>query len=76
MSLLELTRLCAEETGRTVPIAQVAETAGVDLRIYVTDNRKAEVDLGWRPKRSPARIVRDLHEWIEEHEATLEKLLT
>jgi CDP-paratose 2-epimerase len=76
VSLLELTRLCADETGRTVPIAQVAETAGVDLRIYVTDNRKAEVDFGWCPQRGPARIVRDLHEWIAQHAVTLEKLLT
>jgi CDP-paratose 2-epimerase len=76
VSLLELTRLCADETGRRVPIAQVPETAAVDLRIYVTDNRKAEVDFGWRPTRGPATIVRDLRAWIEEHEATLERILT
>ena len=67
VSLRELTELCVQETGKTVPIASVPETAGVDLRIYVTDARKAEVDFGWRPTRGPARIVRDIRAWIEEH---------
>jgi CDP-paratose 2-epimerase len=76
VSLRELTALCIEETGKTVPIAQVPETAGVDLRVYVTDARKAEVDFGWRPTKGPARIVRDIRAWIEEHEDTLASLLT
>ena len=75
VSLRELTELCVQETGKTVPIASVPETAGVDLRVYVTDARKAEVDFGWRPNAGPARIVRDIRTWIEEHEETLESLL-
>ena len=50
-------------------------TAGVDLRSYVTDTRKAEVDFGWRPNRDPARIVRDIRAWIEAHRETLESIL-
>jgi CDP-paratose 2-epimerase len=76
VSLSELTGLCVQETGKTVPIAAVPETAGVDLRVYVTDARKAEIEFGWRPTRGPARIVRDIRAWIEEHEETLEGLLT
>ena len=75
VSLRELTGLCVQETGKTVPIASVPETAGVDLRVYVTDARKAEVDFGWRPTRDPARIVRDIRAWIEEHRETLESIL-
>ena len=75
VSLRELTELCVQETGKTVPIASVPETAGVDLRVYVTDARKAEVDFGWRPTRDPARIVRDIRAWIEEHRETLESIL-
>jgi CDP-paratose 2-epimerase len=75
MSLRELTALCAQETGRTVPIASVPETAGVDLRVYVTDARKVEIDFGWRPIRDPARIVHDIRAWIEENQESLESIL-
>ena len=76
VSLRELTELCIQETGKNVPIASVPETAGVDLRVYVTDTGKAEVDFGWRPTRGPARIIRDIRGWIEEHEETLQSILT
>jgi CDP-paratose 2-epimerase len=75
VSLRELTALCVQETGKKVPIEPVAETAGVDLRIYVTDARKVEADFGWRPTRDPVRIVRDIRTWIEGHKATLERIL-
>ena len=71
-----LQRLCIEETGKTVPIAPIPETSGVDLRIYVTDARKVETDFGWRPTRDSSRIVRDIRAWIEKHHQTLESLLT
>jgi CDP-paratose 2-epimerase len=75
VSLRELTELCVQETGRTVPITSVPETAGVDLRIYVTDARKAENDFGWRPIRDPVQIVYDIRSWIEEYRDTLESIL-
>jgi CDP-paratose 2-epimerase len=76
VSLRELTELCIQETGKNVPIASVPETAGVDLRVYVTDTGKAEVDFGWRPTRGSARIIHDIRSWIEEHEETLQSILT
>jgi CDP-paratose 2-epimerase len=75
ISLRELTALCVCETGKTVPIASVPETAGVDLRVFVTDSRKAQLDFGWRPTRSPARIVSDIRVWVEENRRTLESIL-
>jgi CDP-paratose 2-epimerase len=75
VSLKELTQLCVQETGKTVPIASVPETHGVDIRVFVTDTRKVEVDFGWRPTRKPARIVRDIHHWIEEYRGSLESIL-
>ena len=75
VSLKELTGLCVQETGRTVPIASVPETGGVDLRIYVTDARKVTADFGWRPTRDPGKIVRDIRTWIEENQTTLEHIL-
>jgi CDP-paratose 2-epimerase len=76
VSLRELTDLCVAETGKTVPIAPLPETAGVDLRLYVTDSRKAETDFAWRPTRNPARIVHDIRAWIEEYEEPLKRLLS
>lgn len=46
VSLRELTDLCVAETGQMIPIASVAETSGVDLRIYVTDARRVQADFG------------------------------
>ncbi len=76
VSLKELTDLCVAATGKTVPIASVRETAGVDLRIYVSDARKAARDFRWRPTRSPARVVADIRAWIFEYEQTLRDILT
>jgi CDP-paratose 2-epimerase len=75
VSLRELTRLCVEETGKTVPIASVPETGRADLRVYVTDAQKVEVDWGWRPTRDPARIVRDIRSWIDVNRENLNGIL-
>jgi CDP-paratose 2-epimerase len=75
VSLRELSELCVMETGNTVPVASVADTAGVDLRIYVTDAHKVGADLGWRPTRDAAQIVHDIRVWIESHRRTLEDIL-
>jgi CDP-paratose 2-epimerase len=75
VSLTELTKLCVQETGKSVPVASVADTSGVDLRIYVTDTRKVETDFGWRPTRGPSRIVGDVRAWIEEYKEKLESIL-
>ena len=75
LSLRELTELCAEETGQRVPVAAVPETSSVDLRIYLSDARKAAAELGWRPSRNAQTIVRDIHRWIDEHRTSLESIL-
>jgi CDP-paratose 2-epimerase len=51
LSLLELTVLCESVTGYRIPITAVPATSPVDLRIYLTDARKAQRDFGWRPAR-------------------------
>jgi CDP-paratose 2-epimerase len=75
VSLRELTELCVHETGKRVPIASVPETATVDLRIYMTDARKARDDFRWSPTRDPTRIVRDIRHWIEANRDSLKPLL-
>jgi CDP-paratose 2-epimerase len=74
VSLKELTELCAAETGSRIAIAPVQETSSVDLRIYISDSRKAEAELGWRPSRSPQIIVSDIHRWLDDNRGKLEKV--
>jgi CDP-paratose 2-epimerase len=75
VSLRELTTLCVEETGVTLPVTEVAESAVVDVRLYVSDTRKAESEFGWRPSRSPAQVVREIRLWIEGNRESLRGIL-
>lgn len=65
VSLMELTGLCRNITGRTVEIAPVPETSAVDLRIYLTDHSAATRDFGWKPGVTPEAVVIDIHRWIK-----------
>lgn len=75
VSLRELTDLCRAETGRELPIGSHPETSPVDLRAYLTDTFRVGADFGWRPARSPARIVRDIRTWIDENRESLAPVL-
>jgi CDP-paratose 2-epimerase len=74
-SLQELTQICQEVTGKTIPISQIAENRAADIRLYVTDNTKVTAMTGWKPSISMKQIVRDITEWIEEHEEALAYVL-
>ena len=67
VSLQELTTLCQEATGRTVPIEPVPQTHSVDLRIYITDSRKVQTDFNWRPTRPVGQVVADIETWLKNH---------
>jgi CDP-paratose 2-epimerase len=75
VSLAELTELCRRVTGKTIPIAAVAENRAADVPLYVTDNSKIERTLGWMPKRSMQRLIEDVHAWITANEASLRPIL-
>jgi len=74
-SLLELTAVCREVTGRRIEIEQVDETAKVDIPLYISDSRKAQSALGWVPTRDVATIVGDIHRWIAGNESALRAVL-
>ena len=76
VSLRELTELCVRETGRRVPITSAPETSNVDLRIYVTDSRKAQGRLRLAADPPPAGSSADIRRWIEEHRETLQDILS
>lgn len=75
VSLLELTELCEAATGTRLNIASVSRTSGVDVRIYLTDIRKASQDFNWRPVRRPEQIIRNILGWIDTHRDWVEMIL-
>lgn len=54
--------------GRTVPVAFAPWRPG-DQKVYVSDCRKAEARLGWRPKVGVEEGLRLLNDWVGDHRA-------
>jgi len=52
--------------GRDLPVARAGWRPG-DQRIFVADFRKAERELGWRPRIGKEEGVRRLHDWVVAH---------
>jgi CDP-paratose 2-epimerase len=75
VSLLELTALCREATGRETPVAASGETRPGDVPWYVSDCSRLEALCGWRPSRSPARVVADVDAWLAANEVELRRVL-
>jgi CDP-paratose 2-epimerase len=73
-SLLEMTAICRDVTGRSVPVSSVPDTAPVDVRIFLTDARRAMADFGWRPRRIVPAIVEDICRWLTANIGTLQPL--
>jgi CDP-paratose 2-epimerase len=74
-SLQELTKICQEVTGKTIPIKVVPETRTADIRLYLTDNTKVTNLTGWKPEIGIRQIVEDITAWLKENEADLAPIL-
>jgi CDP-paratose 2-epimerase len=75
LSLLELTRLCREISGREVEVGASPESRPGDVPIYVSDCSALFAHTTWRPKRTSRQILQDISRWIEEHGAALQGAL-
>lgn len=75
LSLLELTALCRELSGRTVPIGSTPETNPLDVRVYLSDCDRVAKRFDWRPTRSARQIVEKIHRWVIDHQAQLSSVL-
>jgi CDP-paratose 2-epimerase len=75
VSLLELTGLCREITGTTVPVRSSAEERPGDIPFYVSDCTRLFAKTGWRPTADPAAILTDTYSWIAANELALERAL-
>jgi CDP-paratose 2-epimerase len=74
VSLSELTDLCREVTGNTVPITSIPENRPSDLRLFLGDCSRLFARTPWRPRRTPKQIVTDTHQWVRTHADSLKAL--
>jgi CDP-paratose 2-epimerase len=75
LSLQETTALCREITGRIIDVRSAGEDRPGDIPIYISDCTHLHEMTDWRPRRSPAEILADIHAWVVEHEAALASAL-
>jgi CDP-paratose 2-epimerase len=68
LSLRETTDLCREITGNDVDVSPAGESRPGDVRIYLSDCRALLGHTDWRPQRGPREILKDIHDWVREHE--------
>lgn len=71
VSLQELTAICRRVTETEVPVGCQPATSSVDLRIFVTDSRRAQQDFDWRPTRDAEQIVSETSEWVLQNRSLL-----
>jgi len=48
----------------------------VDIPWYVSDTSKAQMEFGWRPKKTIKDIVSDINDWIKINEGQLKSLFS
>lgn len=74
-SLLEMTVLCREITGETIPIRADPQTRSNDLIWYITDNSKVSRSYGWEPKRTIKETITDINQWLCSNQDVLHNII-
>jgi CDP-paratose 2-epimerase len=75
ISLAELTHICSQITGNTIPISQNTENRPGDIPIYVTDNTKITEFSGWRPEITIPTLLTEVYDWFTQDENMLKPIL-
>ena len=75
VSLVELTSLCRQATGKTIAVGTVPTTRPGDVRIYITDSSRVRAASGWKPRWTIERIIESIAAWIRDSEERLEPIL-
>ena len=73
-SLLELTNLCREITGNSVPLERVPANRPNDLRLFIGDCARLHQRTPWRPRRPVRDILSDTARWVAQNETALSTL--
>jgi nucleoside-diphosphate-sugar epimerase len=70
-SLLDATRFFEGKTGCTMSVTHEETPRKADTVIYITDNRKVERVLGWKPQVSLSDGLDSILSWISANEKQL-----
>ena len=76
LSLLEMTQLCREITGKTIDIQSVTTQRAGDIPIYINDCDRLRQKTQWQPEIKPEKTIEDIYHWIAAHEDSLESILS
>jgi CDP-paratose 2-epimerase len=71
LSLVEATRFFENRLGPSIMVEDIESPRKADTVIYITDNRKVERVLGWRPQVSLTEGLESILAWIRENEEEL-----
>jgi CDP-paratose 2-epimerase len=71
LSLVEATQFFEKSLGRSISISHVDAPRKADTVIYITDNRKVERVLGWKPEVSLSDGLNSILGWIQDNEVEL-----
>ena len=74
-SLQEMTALCREITGETIPIRADPQTRSNDLIWYITDNSRVSRSFGWEPKRTIKDTITDINLWLRSNRDILYNII-
>ncbi len=75
LSLVELTGLVEQLTGKSLEIGNLPGTHSTDVRWYVTDNAAITQFSGWKPLRSATDTLADIRDWALAHESIVRAAL-
>ena len=74
VSLLELTDIVTQMTGKKIYIGSDVTTREADIPFYVSDNTKVKNETQWEPTRNVPKIIEDILHWLKENEIILKPL--
>jgi CDP-paratose 2-epimerase len=72
-SLFEATHFFETKFSRSMSISLDQNSRKADTAIYITDNRKVERVIGWKPTISLTEGLNSIFDWIAKNEAELGK---
>jgi CDP-paratose 2-epimerase len=71
VSLQELTAICEQVTGNTIPVEEISENRQADIRIYITDTSEVTKLTGWKPEITVKEIIEDIYNWVHANQQQL-----
>ncbi|MBI2424576.1 MAG: NAD-dependent epimerase/dehydratase family protein [Candidatus Hydrogenedentes bacterium] len=75
VSLLELTGLCEQLTGKSIPITSTAEKRPADIPLYLSDTGKVRAACNWQPRRGVEETLEEIVRWLRDEESALRGIL-